>query len=130
MAFVTGCERTVRKDPVQSGKGPVSTSNAAVEALRLLELQRELSKYSAIDNYFLPTGPHRRTLYPKHLEFFASGAAYRERAFIAGNRVGKTQAGAFEMTLHLTGNYPDWWKGKRFSALVAAWAAGDCAKTT
>jgi phage terminase large subunit-like protein len=108
----------------------VSHSSDAVEALRLLELQRELSKYSAIDNYFPPTGPHRRTLYPKHLEFFASGAAYRERAFIAGNRVGKTQAGAFEMTLHLTGNYPDWWKGRRFSHPISAWAAGDTSKTT
>ena len=35
----------------------MSTSNAALQALRLLELQRELNKYSAIDNYFPPTGP-------------------------------------------------------------------------
>lgn len=102
----------------------------AAEALRLLELRREHSKYSSIDNYFPADGPYRRELYPKHLEFFASGAAYRERAFIAGNRVGKTQAGAYEMTFHLTGNYPDWWKGRRFSHPVSAWAAGDTSKTT
>jgi Terminase large subunit, T4likevirus-type, N-terminal len=40
------------------------------------------------------------------------------------------EAGAFEMTLHLTGNYPDWWKGRRFSHPVSAWAAGDSSKTT
>jgi phage terminase large subunit-like protein len=108
----------------------LSSIKHEVEILRLLELQRELVKYSAIDSYFPATGPNRRELYPKHLEFFESGTSYRERAFIAANRVGKTQAGAYEMTLHLTGNYPDWWNGRRFDHPVVAWASGDTSKTT
>lgn len=48
---------------------------------------------------------------------------------MAGNRVGKTDSGAYETTLHLTGSYPDWWTGKRFKAPNKAWAAGDTNKT-
>jgi phage terminase large subunit-like protein len=72
----------------------------------------------------------RRELYPKHLEFFAVGAGERERCFMAGNRVGKTRAGACEMTYHLTGRYPAWWQGKRFDTAIEAWAVGSTTQTT
>ena len=49
---------------------------------------------------------------------------------MAANRVGKTEsAGGYEMALHLTGNYPDWWQGRRFSRPIKAWAAGDTNET-
>ena len=42
------------------------------------------------------------------------------------DRVGKTEgAGGFELALHLTGRYPDWWAGRRFDRPVSAWACGD-----
>ncbi len=63
-------------------------------------------------------------MYPKQLEFFRLGATYNERAFIAGNRTGKTLAGAYETTLHLTGLYPDWWEGRRFQCPTSIWVAG------
>ena len=74
---------------------------------------------------FPATGALARSGYAKHLEFFAAGAHHKERAFIAGNRCGKTVAGAYELTLHLTGLYPDWWQGRRFHTPIDAWAAGD-----
>ena len=43
---------------------------------------------------------------------------------MAANKFGKTECGAAEMAMHLTGLYPNWWIGKRFSAPVRAWAAG------
>ncbi len=47
---------------------------------------------------------HARAKYAKHLEFFEAGAKYRERCFMAANRVGKTLgAGGFESAAHLTG---------------------------
>src|ERR1035441_9711521 len=65
---------------------------------------------------FPDTGPLRRELYQKHLEFFAAGPGYRERLMLAANRVGKTEGvGGYELTLHLTGQYPDWWVGRRFT---------------
>jgi phage terminase large subunit-like protein len=70
-------------------------------------------------------------LYPKHLQFFEAGNIHRERAFVAGNRVGKTLGiGAYELTCHLTGRYPEWWVGKRFLKPIEAWAAGDTGITT
>jgi hypothetical protein len=42
-------------------------------------------------------------------EFHAMAA--RERLLMAGNQLGKTLAGAFEMAMHLTGVYPPWWTG-------------------
>lgn len=41
---------------------------------------------------------------------------------MAGNQLGKTVAGAYEMAFHLTGLYPDWWQGHRFTKEIAAWA--------
>lgn len=78
---------------------------------------------------FPDRGPYARAGYAKHLEFFAAGATHRERGFVAGNRCGKTESGAYEVSLHLTGQYPEWWKGKRFQTPIEAWAAGKTGKT-
>lgn len=61
---------------------------------------------------------------------FAAGALHRERLMLAANRVGKTEGvGAYETTLHLTGQYPTWWEGRRFHKPINSWAAGDTSKT-
>lgn len=72
---------------------------------------------------------HARDRYGRHTEFFRAGAVYPQRCFMAANRVGKTRAGAFEMVCHLTGLYPDWWEGRRFSTPIAAVAAGKTFET-
>ena len=76
-------------------------------------------------------GPLRRELYAKHIAFFKAGATHMERAAIAANRVGKTWGiGGYETTVHLTGDYPPWWEGRRFDRPVDVWAAGDTSETT
>lgn len=80
--------------------------------------------------YFPDTGPLRRELYTKHLEFFAAGTTHRERLMLAANRVGKSEGcGGYELVLHLTGWYPAWWQGRKFDRHVQAWAAGDTGLT-
>ena len=49
---------------------------------------------------------------------------------MAANRVGKSEAGAYELTCHLTGLYPHWWTGRRFTGPVEAWAVGTNSQTT
>lgn len=49
---------------------------------------------------------------------------------MAGNQLGKTVAGSFEMAMHLTGRYPDWWRGRRFDAPGRYWAAGETRLST
>ena len=95
--------------------------------LRALE---DREKYGRFNSLFPDDGPLRRELYTKHLEFFKAGANYRERCFMAGNRVGKTIAGTYETTCHLTGNYPHWWEGRRFNGPIKAWVAGKTNETT
>ena len=98
-----------------------------------LELHIELEnrvKYNKINSYFPDKGPLRRSLYKKHTEFFTAGAKFSERLMLAANRVGKTESvGGYEVTCHLTGDYPDWWKGKRFDRPTQGWAAGDTNQT-
>jgi phage terminase large subunit-like protein len=43
---------------------------------------------------------------------------------MAGNQLGKTLAGGFEVAMHATGRYPGWWQGKRFDRPINAWVAG------
>lgn len=97
------------------------------QALLVLEAEERRQKWQ---NLFPDDGPLRRDLYPKHMEFFAAGAKYRERLFLAANRSGKTVAGAYETTCHLTGRYPHWWIGRRFDTPIDAWVAGDTNETT
>lgn len=73
---------------------------------------------------------YAREKYPKHMAFFRAGALYSERCFRAANRVGKTLGGSFELAAHLTGEYPDWWEGRRFNRPIRAWAAGKTNETT
>lgn len=98
-------------------------------AMALTEKERR-SKERKLMSYYPETGPLRRELYPKHTAFFAAGTKYRERLMMAANRVGKTEGvGGYEVALHLTGRYPDWWTGRRFGTSIKAWAAGDTSKT-
>jgi phage terminase large subunit-like protein len=62
--------------------------------------------------------------YDRQQDFHAAGATHRERLLMAGNQLGKTLAGGFEMSMHATGRYPNWWKGKRFDRPITGWACG------
>ncbi len=63
----------------------------------------------------------------KQEEFLFGGAdpvTGAERMLMAGNGNGKTETAAFEVALHLTGNYPVWWRGYRFDKPIRAWVGG------
>jgi phage terminase large subunit-like protein len=97
----------------------------------LLQTENAFARENKLLRFYPDSGPLRRELYRKHLEFFRAGKEHRERCVIAANRVGKTEGmGGYETTLHLLGTYPAWWEGARFDHPVSAWAAGDTGKTT
>lgn len=98
--------------------------------LTLLRARNLRTARQKIKTFYPDEGPLRRELYPQHLKFFELGAVVPTRAFVAANRVGKSEgAGGYEMTCHLTGVYPEWWKGRRFAHPVDCWAAGDTKET-
>ncbi len=68
--------------------------------------------------------------YPWQAEFHAAGKDYPERMLMAANRVGKTQCAAAEVAYHLTGDYPDWWAGKRFDRPTLVWTGSPTNETS
>jgi phage terminase large subunit-like protein len=83
---------------------------AALEAkVELLTYQGRIRTFQPFDKQFI------------HLRL---GATKRERLLMAGNRLGKSETGAFEAACHLTGIYPEWWKGKRFDEPTKGWVCG------
>lgn len=105
------------------------TDEEAQEVLRLTLALNRLTEHEKLYSYYPDTGPLRRELYPKHLEYFRLGATYKQRLALCANRIGKTEGmGGYEMACHLTGLYPDWWEGHRFTKPVIAWVAGETAK--
>jgi phage terminase large subunit-like protein len=68
--------------------------------------------------------------YAKQREFHEASSQYRERLFMAGNQLGKTWAGAFEVAMHVTGRYPDWWKGRRFPYAIRCMVGSESAELT
>lgn len=89
-----------------------------------MEAEQARRAQNKLRGMFPDLGPLRRELYVPHVAFLDAGAAYPERCFMAANRTGKTETGAYEVALHLTGLYPPWWKGKRFDGPTDGWAGG------
>jgi phage terminase large subunit-like protein len=98
---------------------PPEQAAAAITRLEALKAQR------AAENKLAHYRP-----YPKQAAFHEAGAKHRERLLMCANRFGKTMCGSAELAFHLTGDYPEWWRGKRFDKPVRAWAAGVTAETT
>jgi phage terminase large subunit-like protein len=98
---------------------PPEQAAAAITRLEALKAQR------AAENKLAHYRP-----YPKQAAFHHAGEKHRERLLMCANRFGKTMCGSAELAFHLTGDYPEWWCGKRFDKPVRAWAAGVTAETT
>src|ERR1700694_1720699 len=94
---------------------PARTVKLARQALTSAEFRK---RFHLLDFW----GPAE--LYPPQLEFFAKGATHRQRLIRGGNQVGKSFGCALEDAWHLTGQYPSWWRGRRFKKPVRAWVVG------
>lgn len=87
------------------------------DLLKKEKLLKELAwakKYRALD-FYAP--------YEKQMLFHNASVDCTERYFMAANRGGKSFSGSRELAMHLTGRYPDWWTGRRFTRPIQAWAA-------
>lgn len=89
-----------------------------LETLKELKRRKDENKLK----YYLP--------YEKQKEFHFAGSVFTERLFSAGNQLGKTWAGAYEMAMHLTGQYPEWWTGRKWTKNIRAMAGSESAELT
>lgn len=81
----------------------------------------EMAKYNQLLTY---------KPYPKQMEFHDAGKTSKQRCLMAANKIGKTHSAGFEVAMHATGKYPDWWHGRRFTKAPHIWCAGKSAQTT
>jgi phage terminase large subunit-like protein len=66
--------------------------------------------------------------YDPQMRFFAAGVGHHQRLIRGGNQVGKSFCCAFEASLHMTGAYPKWWPGRRFTKPTRGWVIGPTAQ--
>jgi len=62
--------------------------------------------------------------YEPQMRFFAAGTKHHQRLIRGGNQTGKSFCCAFEAGLHMTGQYPKWWPGRRFTKPTRGWVIG------
>lgn len=109
----------------------VLSPDERIQLAQAITVREHAERFMKFELLYPETGPLRRELYAKHLEFFEAGKTYRERCAMAANRVGKSFGmGGYEFTCHITGRYPDWWPGRRWHRPITAWVAGDTNETT
>ncbi len=99
----------------------ITDRNKLLNIARAVQAFSEHKKYNLIDSVFPDEGPFARSLYHKHVDFFDAGASHRFRVLGGGNGSGKSFSGSTELTYHMTGEYPAWWKGTRFKKAIKVW---------
>ena len=104
--------------------------NNILPIITLADIDAEIKrrKQNKIKEIFPDSGPLRRELYKKHMEFLRATKTYTEVAFIAGNRTGKSETVVFAGTTWLTGDYPKWWEGRVFDRHTDILVAGETSK--
>jgi len=90
------------------------------ELYELLKIREQRARENTLAGY---------APYAKQREFHSKGHD-RERLFLAGNQLGKTWAGAYEVAMHLTGRYPDWWAGRRWGHGISVMAGSESTELT
>lgn len=72
------------------------------------------------------------TPYPKQRAFHAASKdlTKTEILLMAGNQLGKTMSAAAQTAIFATGQYPDWWEGRRWDRPVSIWVAGPTGQST
>ena len=120
----TAAKGSVRKKRVRKNKSPEKAEGAQtgggkkVDPKKLAQAVMVIQQHKQRNRlkYFEP--------YPWQKEFYHSGPGNKQRMLMAANRVGKTASMAVEVAYHLTGSYPDWWEGIRFTRPVTLWCLG------
>lgn len=92
---------------------------AWIEELILQDITHEKYSRSEKSLHFF-----NKRAYPWQREVANASNGHRIISAISGNRVGKTYTICAIVAMHLTGNYPRWYTGKKFDKPIKAYFAG------
>jgi len=98
--------------------GGLQSSGELTRLVNALKSQVDANKLNSYDPYHWQS------------DFHAAGKNHPERMLMAANRVGKTMSAGAEIAYHLTGEYPDWWEGKRFESETLVWTGSPTNETS
>jgi hypothetical protein len=90
-------------------------------------VRRATSRFST---FFAESGPLARQGYLKHLDFFAAGKKFKERLFMAANRVGKSRREPTNSPATSRACTRHGGKADGFEQPVECWAVGTNSQTT
>lgn len=101
-------------------------SNIDIEKLSEKELRKLHSYLNDIARYGNENkiNAYIKSRYPWQEKFHSDGETCPQRLLMCANQCGKTICGCSEDVFHLTGIYPEWWKGKKFEHPVNMWVCG------
>jgi phage terminase large subunit-like protein len=99
----------------------VDNNRLLTEIDRRARRRKLLTSYGRLYDHRLGFNEQPRGVYGWQAEFHNASATNKERCIIAANRVGKTDSSGAEASIHSTGLYPDWWKGRRFEKATKGW---------
>jgi Terminase large subunit, T4likevirus-type, N-terminal len=96
---------------------PARILKLAKQTLSSAERRRKYRSIDFMDSAFW---------YSTQMAFFADGSSGKhQRLIYGGNQTGKTLCAAAEVSWHMSGDYPPWWTGKRFTRPIRAWIVGE-----
>ena len=95
------------------------------EAARRIKTRRLRMTYWQPYDHDRLFGPDNIGAYNWQIEFHNASANFRERCIMGGNRVGKTTTPGAEVAMHMTGDYPPWYTGRKFETATQGWICGE-----
>lgn len=125
----------VRKTCTNSANGPVTGTYWSCYYRLDREIPLTLGYKKRKRSKRMPDYSRRIVRDVEYVGVFETGCIevdHPDHCFIAGDFVvvGNSVGGGAEDAIHLTGQYPHWWTGKRFHAPVRWWAASDTGEST
>lgn len=99
-----------------------SALEQATEILQTIERRRQIFKLEYYKPYDYQKSFHNAV-------GFKTSKPAIQKMLMAANQVGKTFSAAMETAIHLTGKYPDWWQGHRFTGPVLGVIGGKTNET-
>ncbi len=88
---------------------------------QIIALMERRKKYHKLDYY----SPYGFQIGFHNAVGFGTEKPASQKVLLAGNGTGKTVCGGMDTAIHLTGKYPDWWKGHRFDKPIVAMIGGN-----
>lgn len=103
----------------------LTSDEEIAQLVEAVEAEEEYKKWHKLEYAYPDEGPYARDKYKIAVDVMDKGKERRFRVLSGGNRSGKSFWLAYEIAVHMTGQYPHWWTGKRFKKMRSVWIVAE-----